>query len=64
MRGRPDVEPDRGGGVQVVRGEGMPVSKQPGVKGDLRISFDIVFPKQLSDQQKAQLRQILPATAA
>ena len=46
---------------QVVRGEGMPLSKSPGQKGDLRISFDIVFPKSLTDQQKLQLKQILPS---
>ena len=48
--------------LQVVKGEGMPISKQPGSKGDLRISFDIVFPKSLSDQQKQTLKQSLPAS--
>ena len=32
----------------------------PGSKGDLRIHFDIVFPRALSDEQKAQLRRVLP----
>jgi DnaJ-class molecular chaperone len=44
--------------TRLVVGEGMPISK--GGKGDLHITFDVVFPKQLSSQQKAQLRQILP----
>jgi len=29
------------GYVRVVKGEGMPKSKQPGQKGDLRIVFDV-----------------------
>ncbi|KAK9860385.1 hypothetical protein WJX84_006628, partial [Apatococcus fuscideae] len=47
--------------VKVVRGEGMPISKSPGTKGDLRIHFDIAFPKSLSPQQKAAIRANLPA---
>ncbi len=45
---------------KVVRGEGMPISKSPGSKGNLRIQFKIEYPRALSDQQKAALRQILP----
>ena len=44
---------------KTVRGEGMPSSKS-GVKGDLRIQFSIVFPKRLTEEQKAGLRQCLP----
>ncbi len=47
--------------VKVVKGEGMPISKAPGTKGDLRIHFDIVFPKSLSPQQKTAIRANLPA---
>lgn len=47
------------GGTRLVVGEGMPISK--GGKGDLHITFDVVFPTQLTSQQKMQLRQILPA---
>ena len=32
------------GGVKTVVGEGMPITKQPGSKGVLRISWDISFP--------------------
>ncbi|KAK9813599.1 hypothetical protein WJX73_009578 [Symbiochloris irregularis] len=46
--------------VKVVKGEGMPISKTPGLKGDLRISFEVQFPKSLSEQQKEGLRQLLP----
>lgn len=42
-----------------VRGEGMPISKSPGAKGDLIIKFDIVFPDYLSESKKKQLADIL-----
>lgn len=45
---------------KVVRGEGMPQTKSGG-KGDLRIQFNIVFPKHLSDEQKVGLRKCLPS---
>ena len=47
------------GGLKTVRGEGMPLSKTPSVKGELRISFDIQFPLSLSKDQKAALRTAL-----
>ena len=47
--------------IKVVRGEGMPISKSPGTRGDLRIHFDIIFPKSLSPQQKNAIRANLPA---
>lgn len=46
---------------KVLRGEGMPISKSPRTRGDLRISFDVTFPRSLSDEQKQGLRQLLPA---
>lgn len=46
---------------KVVPGEGMPVTKHAGQRGNLRIRFDILFPKQLNDAQKAMLRQTLPS---
>ncbi len=45
---------------KVVRGEGMPVSK--GGKGDLRVRFEPIFPKSLSDEQRAAIRAALPAS--
>ena len=36
----------------------MPVSKTGG-KGDLRIKFDITFPRQLTQDRKQQLRTLL-----
>lgn len=47
--------------TKVVKGEGMPISRSPGARGDLHVRFDIVFPRTLSDDQKRVLRQTLPA---
>lgn len=52
----PPVQPGR---TRLVVGEGMPISK--GGKGDLHVTFDVVFPAHLTGQQKTQLREILPA---
>lgn len=43
------------------RGEGMPISRQPGQRGNLIIKFDVTFPRQLSSSQKEQIRSLLPA---
>ena len=45
--------------VKVLVGEGMPLSKSPNTKGDLKIKFDIRFPKELSDAQRATLKECL-----
>lgn len=45
---------------KVLAGEGMPISKQTGSKGNLRIKFEVLFPSQLSDSQKDMLRHALP----
>lgn len=42
-----------------VPGEGMPISKQPGTRGDLYIKFSIQFPSSLSPAQKEALRNVL-----
>ncbi len=41
----------------------MPISKQPGSFGNLVVSFDIKFPRALSDEQKAHLRGVLGGAA-
>ncbi|KAL9246430.1 hypothetical protein vseg_019965 [Gypsophila vaccaria] len=43
----------------VVAGEGMPISKEPRKKGNLRIKFDVVFPARLSAHQKADIKRVL-----
>ncbi|KAL8137703.1 hypothetical protein V2J09_003704 [Rumex salicifolius] len=49
----------RPGHEVVIENEGMPVSKEPHKRGNLRIKFDVKFPKKLSDQQKSDLRRVL-----
>jgi DnaJ-class molecular chaperone len=44
---------------RVIPGEGMPVSKKPGTRGDLVIRFTLVFPEYLSEDKKSQLRKLL-----
>jgi DnaJ family protein B protein 4 len=46
---------------RVIPGEGMPISKQPGTKGDLHVAFEVVMPAHLTPQQKAELKRVLPA---
>jgi len=43
----------------VIQGEGMPISKTPGKKGDMIVSFDIKFPQRLSEQQKQLIERAL-----
>merc|ERR1719231_577713 len=46
---------------KVVKGKGMPSSKQPQERGDLVISFNIEFPKTpLSTEQKEMISNALP----
>jgi len=45
---------------QVIKGEGMPLQKDPSHKGDLIISFNIKFPTYLSPQQKSAIASALP----
>ena len=40
-------------------GEGMPISKTPGTRGDLIVRFHILFPKYLDGTKRARLREIL-----
>jgi len=52
--------------VKVVREEGMPSHKNPFVKGNLLIDFEVVFPEssQLSPDSRKKLREILPKPLA
>ena len=49
--------------VKVLPGEGMPLSKSPGSRGDLKIKFNIQFPKALSDAQRESLDALLADVA-
>lgn len=44
---------------KILGGYGMPNQKQPHQKGNLVVRFNINFPKNLSEQQKSQLKNIL-----
>ncbi|XP_042484982.1 dnaJ homolog subfamily B member 13-like [Macadamia integrifolia] len=44
---------------EVVPREGMPIPKELPKKGDLRIKFDIKFPKRLTADQKAGIKRLL-----
>ncbi|KAK4423781.1 DnaJsubfamily B member 4 [Sesamum alatum] len=46
----------------VIKNEGMPISKEPGNSGDLRIKFDVKFPSRLTAEQKSDLRRVLGRT--
>ncbi|KAI4380829.1 hypothetical protein MLD38_006974 [Melastoma candidum] len=43
----------------VVAMEGMPIVKEPGNRGDLRIKFEVKFPTRLSPEQKTALKRAL-----
>jgi DnaJ-class molecular chaperone len=48
--------------TKTLAGEGMPISKEPGKKGNMVVAIEPVFPRSLTQQQKDALRQALPAT--
>ncbi|CAI0627681.1 unnamed protein product, partial [Linum tenue] len=43
----------------VIANEGMPISKEPNNRGDLRIKFDVKFPSRLTAEQKSDLKRVL-----
>jgi len=47
------------GSTKVVRGKGMPLSKRPKSFGDLVLVFEIVFPTNLTSEQRKKLRAVL-----
>ncbi|KAL8150191.1 hypothetical protein V2J09_019999 [Rumex salicifolius] len=47
------------GHEMVIENEGMPISKELNKRGNLRIKFNIKFPKKLSGDQKSELRRVL-----
>ncbi|MBA0842473.1 hypothetical protein Goarm_002296, partial [Gossypium armourianum] len=44
---------------EVVKGEGMPIPKEPSKKGNLRIKFNIKFPTKLTTEQKTGLKRLI-----
>ncbi|KAL3830176.1 hypothetical protein ACJIZ3_018978 [Penstemon smallii] len=47
---------------EVVKGEGMPIPKEPGKKGNLRIKFNIKFPSRLTSEQKTGIKRLLTSS--
>ena len=47
--------------VKRIAGKGLPLSKDPTRKGDMLISFEIVFPEKLNGYTKDLLRNSLPS---
>eukprot|EP01018_Ginkgo_biloba_P032685 Gb_01703 [translate_table: standard] len=47
------------GSEKVVPNEGMPIGKEHGKRGNLRIKFDIKFPTRLTAEQKTGLKRLL-----
>ena len=45
-----------------IPGHGMCFSKQPAIRGDLVIKFNIKFPQHLSPENKSELSRLLPVT--
>ncbi|KAF5185830.1 Chaperone protein dnaj [Thalictrum thalictroides] len=43
----------------VIAKEGMPIVKEPGKRGNLRIKFEVKFPTRLTSEQRAGLKRIL-----
>ncbi|KAI3771377.1 hypothetical protein L6452_02540 [Arctium lappa] len=44
---------------EVVKGEGMPIPKEPTKKGNLRVKFNIKFPTRLTSEQKTGIKRLL-----
>ncbi|XP_058099714.1 uncharacterized protein LOC131244070 [Magnolia sinica] len=44
---------------KIVAGHGMPIAKEHGLRGDLRIIFDVEFPKKLSEKRRRDVFRIL-----
>ncbi|KAL0744118.1 hypothetical protein Bca4012_085631 [Brassica carinata] len=47
---------------EVVKGEGMPIPKDPSKKGNLRIRFNIKFPSRLTTEQKTGIKRMFPSS--
>ncbi|KAA8517407.1 hypothetical protein F0562_017700 [Nyssa sinensis] len=47
---------------EVVKGEGMPIPKEPSRKGNLRIKFNVKFPTRLTSEQKNGIKRLLTSS--
>ena len=48
--------------VRRIQGEGLPYSKQPSMRGDLIIEFDVQFPDSISNHARQKIAELLPTT--
>lgn len=51
--------PVQAGSVQKYPGQGMPISKKPGERGDLVVTIKVKYPTSLTGSQKQELKRIL-----
>ncbi|GMH22993.1 hypothetical protein Nepgr_024836 [Nepenthes gracilis] len=47
---------------EVVKGEGMPIPKEPSKRGNLRIKFNVKFPTRLTSEQKTGIKRLLTSS--
>jgi len=52
---RPGTQP---GETYALRGQGMPLLRRPGRRGDLRVVVNVIIPRQLSDEQRRLMQQL------
>eukprot|EP00457_Paulinella_chromatophora_P006718 gb/GEZN01006737.1/.p1 GENE.gb/GEZN01006737.1/~~gb/GEZN01006737.1/.p1 ORF type:complete len:369 (-),score=88.66 gb/GEZN01006737.1/:403-1509(-) len=50
------------GHTEKIKEQGMPHHNFPSQKGDMYVTFDVVFPDKLSEAQKTALKEILPSS--
>ncbi|KAJ8753861.1 hypothetical protein K2173_000115 [Erythroxylum novogranatense] len=48
---------------EVVKGEGMPIPKEPSRKGNLRMKFNIKFPSKLTSEQKTGFKRLMSSAS-
>ncbi|XP_014278937.1 dnaJ protein homolog 1 [Halyomorpha halys] len=46
--------------IKRLRGYGLPYPKEPGKRGDIVVTFDIIFPDKLTGPERESLRALLP----
>ncbi|KAE9611051.1 hypothetical protein Lal_00015928 [Lupinus albus] len=47
---------------EVIKGEGMPIPKEPSKRGNLRVKFNIKFPSRLTSEQKSGVKRLLTSS--
>jgi len=52
--------PTQPGSIQTFPGQGMPISKKPGQRGDFLVEVKVNFPKSLTSAQKTKIKEALP----